>query len=411
MTNALQVCARAPYMRVLSLASAFPHALQNDLGIFIRARLKAMADLAEVKVIAPVAYLEYGNPARRSLGIGQVPAQRMDGHLEVLHPRWQYLPNAGPVTACLLAMQLLYCFARLRRRFRYEVIDAHFGFPEGIAAALLATVFDKPYVITLRGNETEHNEYFFRGFGIRWSIRKANRVIAVSERLRQFAIACGADPKQVKTIPNGVDTSVYYPRASRNILALHGLPLSVPIVLSAGYLIERKGHHKVIRALRALMDRGSPAHLVVAGGPGAEGRFEPALRSLVGELQLEERVHFVGMVPPDDLASLMSVAEVLVLASRNEGWPNVVNEALACGVPVVMTDVGGAPDMLPSEEYGFIVPVADQHALESAIACALQQQWDRTKIALWGASRSWQQVASEALECLQQAVDERRLRL
>jgi teichuronic acid biosynthesis glycosyltransferase TuaC len=398
-------------LRILSFASAFPHVLQKNLGIFVRARLRAMADLAEVKVIAPVAYLEYGNPARHGLGIRKVPRRRMDGALEVFHPRWQYLPNAGPITAFLLAVQVLFRFATLQRRFQYDVIDAHFAFPEGVAAALLSTVVKRPYSITLRGNETEHNELFFRGIAIRWSIRKADRIITVSEPLRKFAIACGADPRRVKTIPNGVDTSVYYPRADRQVLASHGIPADVQIILSAGYLIERKGHHNVIRAMRRLIDGGRTAHLVIAGGPGAEGRFEPTLRKLIAELGLEKNVHFTGLVSPEELAKLMSAAAVLVLASRNEGWPNVVNEGLACGVPVVATDIGGVGEMLPSEEYGFIVPVADQEALETALARALTHCWDRAKIAHWGGARSWEQVATEAVDYLGQLVKKRDTRL
>jgi len=107
--------------------------------------------------------------------------------------------------------------------------------------------------------------------------------------------------------------------------------LTFRLFFSAGYLIERKGHHKVIRAMRALIDHGSEAHLVIAGGPGAEGRFEPTLRNLVAESGLGDRVHFTGEVPAGELAGLMSAADLLVLASRMEGWPNVVNEGLACG--------------------------------------------------------------------------------
>ena len=397
--------------RVLSFAPAFPHPLQSNLGIFVRARLRAMAELAEVKVVAPVAYLEYGNPARRGLGIGKVPSPRMDGPLEVFHPRWQYLPNAGPVTAFLLALQMLVRFARLGRKFRYDVIDAHFAFPEGIAAALLGAVFDKPYAITLRGNETDHSEYPFRRHAIRWAIRRADRIITVSERLRQFAIECGAAPAKIQTIPNGVDVSVYRPReGAARILAAYGVPDGVPIVLSAGYLIQRKGHHKVMRALRTLIGRGSPAHLVIAGGPGAEGRYEPVLRNLAAELGLEDRVHFTGVLPATELAAVMSGASVMALASTNEGCLNVVNEALACGVPVVATDIGGVPEMLPGNAYGFIVPVDHQRALEDALERALAVKWDREAIARWGASRSWRQVALEALSCLQCAVEERRPR-
>src|SRR5262249_45462330 len=157
-------------------------------------------------------------------------------------------------------------------------------------------------------------------------------------------ISCGAHPATTQTIPNGVDTSMFYPRRNGDPKNRLGLIPSTPLIVSAGYLIERKGHHKVIRALKALCDRGNAVHLAVAGGPGAEGQFEPALRKLTRELGLEDRVHFLGHISQDDLAELMSAADVVCLASSREGWPNVVNESLACGTPVVATDIGGVPD-------------------------------------------------------------------
>jgi glycosyltransferase involved in cell wall biosynthesis len=104
----------------------------------------------------------------------------------------------------------------------------------------------------------------------------------------------------------------------------------------------------------------------------------------------------------------MSAANLVCLASTREGWPNVVNEALACGSPVVAMDVGGVPDMITSDRYGFIVPVDNQGALENALARALACNWDRRAIAEWGMSRSWEQVAVEVLNVLREAVNDKR---
>jgi glycosyltransferase involved in cell wall biosynthesis len=108
------------------------------------------------------------------------------------------------------------------------------------------------------------------------------------------------------------------------------------------------------------------------------------------------------------MAELMSAANVVCLASAREGWPNVVNEALACGSPVVATDVGGVPDMLPSDRYGIVVPVDDAGALERALERSLALRWDREAIAAWGMSRSWELVAGEVLNVLSEAVNEKK---
>jgi glycosyltransferase involved in cell wall biosynthesis len=102
----------------------------------------------------------------------------------------------------------------------------------------------------------------------------------------------------------------------------------------------------------------------------------------------------------------MSAADVFCLASTREGWPNVVHEALACGTPVVATDVGAVPDLIPEPCYGLVVPVNDEAALEAALQTALHKDWDRPRIAAWGQRRSWEQVAREVFDEMQNVVAE-----
>ena len=112
------------------------------------------------------------------------------------------------------------------------------------------------------------------------------------------------------------------------------------------------------------------------------------------------------MVSQPVLAEYMSAADLFCLASSREGWPNVVNEALGCGVPVVATDVGAIRDMLSSPEYGLVVPAGDQPALTVALGRALDTRWNREAIAAWGKSRSWMDVAAETAGVLSEAAEE-----
>ena len=399
--NVSPACGR---LRVLSLSCTYPNPLQAQLGTFVRSRLESLSAVASVVVVAPVALLEFGNRARSRFRVTRISGQSTSS-LEVWHPRWFYPPLGGALNAFFLFVQMLPVVWRVRQGFQFDILDAHFGFPDGITAALIAAVFRCPFSITLRGNEPMHAEYFFRRHALRWAIRRADSIIAVSERLREFAIACGARPQKVRTIPNGIDTAVFYPRDREAARRQFNLPLDSRVVLSAGSLIERKGHHRVIEAVRNLRLRGAGTHLVIAGGPGAEGGCEQMLHRLVEEVGLGAQVRFTGPLAPELLAQLMSAADVLCLASTREGSPNVVNEALACGTPVVATDVGGVPDMLPGSEYGFVIPAGNQAALDHAIEQALTKSWDRQAIFKWGQSRSWQQVAIEVLQQLTQTVN------
>jgi glycosyltransferase involved in cell wall biosynthesis len=141
--------------------------------------------------------------------------------------------------------------------------------------------------------------------------------------------------------------------------------------------------------------------LLIAGGPGPEGQYENYLRNLVAHHGLTESVRFLGAVPAATMAEIMSASDVLCLASTNEGWPNVVHESLACGTPVVATDVGAVPAMLDEGRYGMVVPVNDPLSLKQALEEALAKHWDRPAIAAWAQNRGWSQVAAEVLEEMQ----------
>jgi teichuronic acid biosynthesis glycosyltransferase TuaC len=383
-------------VNILSISTVFPNPSEENLGLFVRARLEGLAARASVRVLAPVPLVDYARiRGKRPLASGAPsgpahwPRGHPEGRLEVFHPRWFYPPAGGALNALFLFLRLLAPASHLDTASPIDLIDAHFGYPDGIAAALLAARMRRPFTVTLRGNETMHGRYRFRRMAMRWALRRAARVIAVSEALREYAISLGVEPSRIRTIPNGVDTVVFHPHPRPEA---RGAPKQI---LSAGYLIERKGHHHAIRATAALRARGVDCELQVAGGPGREGRFEDQLRRLVAELGLESAIHFLGVVPPARLAELMSAADVVLLPSSREGWPNVVNEALACGTPVVATNVGGVPDLIPSGEFGYVVPAGDQSALENALERALGRDWDREAIARWGASRSWDKVAAE----------------
>ncbi len=391
--------------RVLSLSTVYPRPDEPNLGLFVRSRLEHIAraeSSTRLMVVAPLAAIDYSR--RRSGNSGSLSTDYRDT-LPVLRPRWLYPPGGGPLNPFFLFARLLAPLARLRKGFPFQLIDAHFGYPEGVAAWLLARAFRCPFTVTLRGNETMHGEHRLRRALIGRSLRGANRVITVSNRLREYAVSLGADSEKVKTIPNGVNSAVYYPHDRNAMRVKHDIPVDTPVILSAGYLVERKGHHRALSALRELRTGGLPAKLLIAGGPGGEGRYQEHIEHLITSLRLEKEVRMLGEVSQETLSELMSAADVFCLASSREGWPNVVHEALSCGTPVVVTDVGAAREMVPSEEHGFVVPPGDEPALASALRRALLKTWNREAIAARAQSRSWEKVAQEVLEEFHQVIE------
>jgi glycosyltransferase involved in cell wall biosynthesis len=196
----------------------FPNPAEPELGIFVRSRLQHMSASAEIKVIAPIPILDYSRINLRKkqfgwIGSKNIPRLRQDGSLQVIHSRWLYPPRAGALNPVFQFLALCTVVAGIRKQFEFDLIDAHFGHPEGTTAAMLASVFGVPYTITLRGNETMHGRYRWRRTSMTWAFRRAARVITVSGSLGQYAVAIGADPRRVKVIPNGIDVEKFWPRA------------------------------------------------------------------------------------------------------------------------------------------------------------------------------------------------------
>jgi glycosyltransferase involved in cell wall biosynthesis len=379
---------------VLCLSTVFPNPAETDFGFFVERRMRRVAEHIPVTVVAPVAVVEYGNPQRKFPPLGRIPKESQLGALQVYYPRYFYPPLGGWVNGFFLAGQV----CRTLSKLEFDLIDSHFAHPDGVAAAVLARMFSKPYVVTLRGNETDHAVYAPRRRAMAWALRGAARVLAVSERLRRFAIELGCDAGRVITTPNGIDGSVFFPRERQ--------PQTRKVILSAGYLVERKGHHRVAEALRMVVDSGVEAELWIAGGPGREGEFEAEIRAAVAGAGVEDRTRFLGAVKPERLADLMSNCDVFALASRNEGWPNVVHEAMGCGAPVVATDIGAINEMIPDERFGYVVPFGEPAALAGALRRALTREWDRKAISDRALARSWDNVGAEVAAILKEAIAE-----
>jgi glycosyltransferase involved in cell wall biosynthesis len=278
----------------------------------------------------------------------------------------------------------------LAQRGQADIIDAHFAYPDGYAAMLLGKWLDLPVTITLRGTETRLAKYPALRKQLRAALAGAARIFTVSSSLRRLALDLGADGAKVEVVGNGVDTDRFRRLDKMQARRELGLPHDAPVLCSVGGLVERKGFHRVISLLPSLSRRWPGLCYLVAGGPSPEGDIRSRLEAQIDELHLRECVQLLGPVSPDRLATLLSAADVFVLATRNEGWPNVFLEAMACGLPVVTTDVGGNREVVCRPSLGIVVPFDDGGALEKAIDQSLRQDWDHVEIRRYAESCSWE---------------------
>jgi glycosyltransferase involved in cell wall biosynthesis len=361
----------------------------------------------ETVVVSPVFWFPLNRWIRGRDRADVSPVERQ-GDLTVYHPRFLGLPRLGrALDGICYALGILPLLRRLRRTFPFDLIDAHFAFADGFAAALLGRLLGVPTVITLRGtHDLRQMGAALRRPQVAWALRSATRLVAVSESLRESAAALGVDPKRVRVIPNGVDAERFRPGDRSAARARLGLPSESTILLSVGGFIEGKGHHRVVELLPALAARRPDLLYVAIGGAEPRDSYLQVLRAQVRRLGLEDRVRLAGARPHDEIPLWMAAADLFCLATRSEGWCNAIMEALACGRPVVSTRVGGNPELVGHGREGYLVPFWDGPAFAEAILTALETAWDREAIAARARAHSWERTAERVLEEFRACVGE-----
>jgi glycosyltransferase involved in cell wall biosynthesis len=382
-----------PKPQIIVLSTLFPHAGQPTTGLFIRERMFRVARLLPLTVIAPVPWFPFQGLLRRWRPHFRPPAPAVEiqEDVEVRRPRFFSVPGAFKwLDGFCMAIACLPLLLRLKRQSGCSVIDAHFAYPEGYAAALLGRWLRIPVCITLRGTEVPLARDPRRRRRMIEAMQRATRVFAVSESLKRHAASLGLAADRILVVGNGVDTARFQcmdRRAARERLGLAG---DGPVLVSVGALVERKGFHRVLECLPALCRQFPGLRYLIVGGAGPEGDCSARLRALTIDRGLQDCVVFLGAVAPDDLTVPLSAAEVFVLATSNEGWANVFLEAMACGLPVVTTEVGGNAEVVADAKLGTLVPFGQPEQLKQAIADALVREWDRDCIVAHAEANSWE---------------------
>ncbi len=376
---------------VVVFSSLFPSAVRPGAGLFIRERMFRVARRRPLVVVSPQPWFP-GQALIRLLRPGyrpMAPALEMQQGIRVHHPRFLSLPGVlRRLDGWAMAVASYWLLRRLKAGGA-RLIDAHFAYPDGEAATRLGRWLDLPVTITLRGTEVPHSRNPVLRRHLVRALKAATRVFSVSDSLRRLALELGVAPEKTEVVGNGVDTDVFHPVERAAARTRYGLPADARVLVSVGGLVERKGMHRVIACLPALVARHPDLHYLIVGGPGPEGDMRPELDALVAQLGLEGRVHFLGALPPAELKWPLSAADVFVLATRNEGWANVFLEAMACGLPVVTTDVGGNAEVVCRPELGTVVPFGDAAALEQALDAALARTWNREAVLDYARANQW----------------------
>ncbi len=352
-------------LRVLTLSTLFPDVSRPVFGSFVERQTLELANHTnvELRVVAPIGIPPWPLSLHPKYSdLRRLPAEELWKGLTVHRPRFAHIPSTGGrFDSGMLVRSLKPVLTSVRRDFAFDVIDAEFFFPDGPAAIALGKYFNVPVSIKARGSDIH-----FWGLNPETSQqiiaagRTASGVLAVSEAIKSDMIALGMPGERIKVHYTGVDLDRFQPlnrEATKADLGITG-----PLICCIGTLNANKGQHVLIDALTGL-----PGMSLVLIGKGPD---EGALRSLVQEKGLANRVIFTGSLPADKVTEWLGAADVMALPSASEGLANVWVEALACGTPVVTCDVGGAREVIDQTRYGHLVD-RNPHAFSQAIQAVI----------------------------------------
>lgn len=391
-------------MKILVFTSLFPNSLSVDHGIFIKNRMHAFSQLknCEIKVVAPVPYCPPFHWLGNWYQYSQVKQKEILDGIEIYHPRYLLVPRISmQVHGFLMFLSAYRLIKRIKKEFHFDIIDAHYIYPDAFAGVLIAKVLKKPVVISARGSDINQ----FSAFKsikpmIQYTLKHSSHIISVCSALKDAMLKLGAKKNKVSVIPNGIDGNKFFAVNTSKVRNTLKLNLKTKIILSVGSLISRKGHHIIIEAMRNIVPILPEVKLYIAG----EGEFRNTLEQQIQLYGLQNHVALLGHVPNDKLNFWYSAADVFCLASSREGWANVIMESMACGTPVVATNVWGAPEIITTDDVGILVERNSQ-SLEKGLLTALGRQWDPETITAHVSKSTWSKVAIEVNEVFRKVME------
>ena len=380
-------------LKVLTLTTLYPQASRPQNGVFIENRVRQLAASGvESRVVAPVPWIPgFATRLARYRRYDKAPLHEMRFGIPVDHPVYLLPPRRGmtAVPWFLYRAILPALRATIASGFDFDIIDAHYFYPDGVAAVMAARRLGKPITVSARGTDINVvPRHILPRRMIRWAALQADGVITVSAALKDGLAAIGVPAERIAVLRNGVDLDTFRP--TDRATARARLDADRAVLLSVGNLVPGKRHDIAIAALPFL-----PGHeLWIAG----DGPMAKDLRLRAERLGVSGRVRFLGRVAHDELPNYYAAADILLLVSEREGWPNVLLEAMACGTPVIASAVGGVAEIVTHPVAGRVLRENSAEALAAAIGELATAAPDRAATRIHAEGFGWQETTAGQLE-------------
>lgn len=368
--------------KILVYSSLFPSRFQPGSGLFVGELVHALSENMSIKVVKPVPLLK-----NVKSNLAEPRIQWFRNRNEIRVPLFFNFPGILKATdGYLMALSTRKPFNRSAGHDT-SLVHAHFAYPDAAAALILCRRLNLPLVVTVHGSDvnilaqdTKRQEIIAK------TLKKADAVICVSNDLVKKVLQLGVPEQQVCHVPNGVDTKKFRRADKLKSRQILGIDHFKKIILTVGNLIPIKAYDHLVKAL-PLMD---PETILVMVGQGHDRRF---LERLATELGVEEQVYFAGAIDHKDLFRFYSAADFLVISSHSEGWPTIIFEAFACGLPVLANRVGGIAEAVSSPGLGILMDNNDPRTIAKTILKAYARKWNAEELMETACKNSWRSVA------------------
>jgi glycosyltransferase involved in cell wall biosynthesis len=388
-------------MKALLFTNHFPSATARTRGVYNEQTFGALAKNCEIRVVGPIPWWSRRDQPRAML-FGE--KDRVTG-LSASFPSFWSVPGATPMHAAAVFASLHREVRRLRREFPFDAVLATWAYPDIVAGAMFAREAKRPLIATVLGSDVnEQPKHRLLRPQIRWALRSAARVVAVSRALGEACVDLGVDRARLVVQHNGVDGTEFRLRDKAAARKDLGIKHARPIVLYVGNVKPEKGCDVLIEAADKLVriEGRRDVDVVLVGS----GELDAELRARVAAIGLEKNVTFAGRRLHSEIPTWLAASDLLCLPSRREGCPNVILEALASGRPIVASNVGGVPELVRDGENGLLPPAADSDALSRALASALDKTWSPEALRCTVENLSWDGVAATYRRLLDEVTQE-----
>lgn len=388
---------------ILLISNLFPTPVDSIRGVFTYQIAKRLQDKCDLTVVCPLPWFPHwakGKLFEKWADFARVPNVYEWQGCTVHSPKYPMIPKASEAMHAALMFPSLYRMVRRLHRIRkFDAVNTHWLYPDGVAAAWVTHLLKLPHVVTALGCDA--NLFMMQGHKrpqIEWALQEAQGVTVVSQALRDFLVEHRLKDKRIDVIPNGVEAEIFHPRNKAECARQLGLTYQDKTIVFVGQLLEVKGVIYLIEAVERLVAASKNLMVYLVGeGPGrSEYEAEIARRGLTNHIRL------VGNRPHTEIAVWMGAGDIFCLPSIREGFPNVVLEALFCGRPVVASRVGGIPEMV-NESNGYLVDPKNSEALADALGKALERDWDPQSMLAMVSHLSWERAAERYFQSLEEA--------